>query len=419
MNKSRLLLALLLFFLSISLFAKPGNRNRQAIEVNSQENPGVKLYENGLSCFDRQQYDSAWWYFNESFEKYQNKGALFFRGYTQLKLGRQELALVDLDELIRTDSTYRHAFYMRGLIQESNGNHEAAVKDFESQMRLLPDYWKSYAACGRSLKAMHRYGEAAQMFGSSNELKFTDSVAVLEAQCYFLNADYRNTIVTADKYAREGEFSAPGLYKYKGMSFFRQGAFQEAITELTISADLDPTDVEAHRMLVETQLILADPEKAVRSAVNYSRYSNNSPDALLTEGICRIVEQKVMFYTDAIAKIKEAMRIDSSLNTSANNAWIAYGYLLSRKEINSFSSSIQIAKRMNTKDPIVLFVQACALADSESNSDLVFRYLELACEGGFPYSFMLQRDPDLMRFEKNETYKTILENCKPLVDSNR
>jgi len=266
------------------------------------------------------------------------------------------------------------------------------------------------------LKVLGRYGEAAQLFGRANEIKYTDSVAVLEAQAYFLNTDYQRVIQTADNYAKEGEFSDPQLYKYKGMAYFRLGLFQQAISELNTAADLYPEDAEVYRLLVETYLILADPEKAVKSAVNYSRYSNNSPDALLTEGICRIAEQKIMSYADAIGKINEAMQLEPKLNNSANNAWVAYGYLLSRKEINRFSLSIQIAKRMNTKDPIVLFVQACALADSESNSDLVFRYLEMACEGGFPYDFMLQRDPDLVRFEKNKTYQTIIEQCKPVVE---
>lgn len=401
------------------LHALPGQRKLSTRDSKGRDTvsvKGIQGYENGLAAFDRQQYDSAFSFFNDAYEKYRNQDALFFRGYARLKLGDIDSARYDLSTLIRIDSLYRHAFYMRGLINAASQQHEAAIADYKVQMQILPDYWKSYAACGRSLLALKRYSEAALVFGQSNDRKFTDSVAVLEAKAYFLNTDYKRVIETADKYAREGEFSDPQLYMYKGLAYFRQGLFQESVTELLISADLNPDNAEVHRMLVENYLVLSDPEKAVKSAVNYSKYTNNSPEALLLEGICRISEQKVMSYADAIAKITEAVRLDSTLNTAANNAWIAYGYLLSKKEINRFSTYIQVAKRKNTKDPIVLFVQACSLADSESNSDLVFRYLELACEGGFPYNFMLQHDPDLVRFEKNKTYRTIVEQCKPVAE---
>ena len=50
-----------------------------------------------------------------------------------MKILKNDLALNDLNKLILIDSTYKHAYYMRGLIHAASGNHEMAVSDFEKQ----------------------------------------------------------------------------------------------------------------------------------------------------------------------------------------------------------------------------------------------------------------------------------------------
>ena len=91
-----------------------------------------------------------------------------------------------------------------------------------------------------------------------------------------------------------------------------------------------------------------------------------------------------------IHKISYAIEKDSSLNTASNLAWMAYGYLLSHRNMNTFYSMLQAAKKKDPEDRIVLFVNACALAEIKSEQATAVN------------------DPNLRRVRSELQYKAII-----------
>lgn len=370
---------------------------------------GKRYFDQGIVFFDARQTDSAFSYFSRSYELCQNLDGLFFRGYSNLLRGKTDQALADLNRVIQLDSTQQHAYYMRGLIKAARGDHESAITDYKQQEKILPDYWKSYAACGRSEMALGMYGKAAESFVMCNTKKYTDSVAAQVVWAYVMAGDYFKAIEMANTYEDDHRSDYAPLFKNRGIAEFRAGRFDKAEEDLLIALEGDSKDVESYLYLSRTYLSMGDQGKARRYANLSRNLCSDCPESMLLSGIAKIAEQLVQGNEEGIELINGAIRKDSSLATPAHLAWIAYGYLLSQRDINRFSSYIQLAKSMDSSDPMVLFVQASVLAESAADRQLSLRSLDQACANGFRYPFLIKGDKHLQACKILPEYRELMD----------
>ena len=373
-------------------------------------NRGINYYETGLSFFDLKQLDSALSYFNMSYELSQNLDGLFFRGYTYMLTGKNSQALEDLNKLILLDSTFKHAFYMRGLINANGKNYYSSISDFKKQINLIPEYWKSYALCGKSLFNLERYGEAADFFIEANKYKYTDTVATFAVESHFRNKEYQKAIDKAVEYIESKKSEYGSLYKYKGLSEFKLGYFLAAERDLSFALRKDPNDYEANLWILKNYIALGKSSKASLYTDRIIHVCDNCPETLLWTGISIIARQEIWGNENGIKKILMAIDKDSTLNSAANLAWIAYGYLLSN-DVPRFYSTIQNAEIKETEDPIVLFVKTCAWAKMESDNKITLNMLEQACSKGFIFKHLVDNDPALQKVKYENRYKSVLQNC--------
>lgn len=375
---------------------------------NAINDRGQKYYETGLLFFNRNQPDSAIHYFDKSYKLTRNPGALFFRGYTYMNLQKIDRALSDLTTLIENDSAYKNAYYMRGLINAAGEKHEAAVSDFGIQIKLLPEYWKSYAMCGLSLLKLNRYSEAAQMFKESNKYNYTDTIAPKAILAHYLAGEYEQGIQLAEKYILINNTKTGLVYKYKGLSEYMSGQIELAKNDLSVTIKSMPDDYDANLITAKILLSSGNAMKAVSYADRAARTCKDCPEALIWSGISIISQQQLYGNESGIHKISYAIEKDSSLNTGSNLAWMAYGYLLSHRNMNTFYSMLQAAKKKDPEDRIVLFVNACALAEIKSEQATAIKTLELACSKGFAYKHLIVNDPNLRRVRSELQFKAII-----------
>ncbi len=373
------------------------------------ENHGKRYFELGLNYFDKNQPDSAFYNFSRSYELCQNLDGLFYRGYSNLRRGKVDQALVDLNRVIQIDSLHLHAYYMRGIVKAAGGNHESAIVDYKKQIELLPNYWKSYAACGRSEIALGLYEKASESFQLANERKYTDSIASKAVYACVLAGEYFKAIALADKYEEDHNSRSGELYKCRGIAEYKAGKFQDAEDDLIGALGQDEEDVEAHHYLAFTYLMTGELSKAQKSAERARFLCNDCGEGLVVSGIAQIAEQHKQGNDQAIEQITTGIKRDTTLNTGANLAWIAYGYLLSQRDINKFSAVIQQAKSLSPNDPMVLFVQSAVLAESESDRPLSLKMLDQACANGFRNHYLILGDPSLQTCKNMPDYKSILK----------
>lgn len=400
----------------LELFAKAGKDFQQAKKCGLKGNihdtiieHGVQYYKKGVSFIDQQRFDSAISYFDRSFKLCENLDALFYRGYCYNIIDENEAARDDLNILIIRDSVYNDAYLMRAIINASMGNHMAAISDFKKQIYLKPVNWKAYAFCGDSHFKMGDFKEAAVMFANSNRINYKDSIAAKALNSFYLNRTYEDAITLATNYIVQQGKNYEQIYKFRGMSEYKIGSFENARNDLEHVITKTPNDFETNLILTKTLVALNKLGDAKKYADRSCFICNNCPEALVWSGISQITLQQPKGIESAINKIKKAIEMEPKLNTAANLAWIAYGYLLSRNDMDLFKSNLLMAQNADSTDPIVLFVSASYQAENPTNRIIALKTLETACELGFVYKSLIQKDPILRNCKNEPQFKSIME----------
>ena len=368
---------------------------------------GKFYYEKGLFYFDNKNLDSAITYFDRSYKLSRNLSALFFRGYTNMKANKNSQALADLNNLITRDSAFKDAFYMRGLINATGGDHKSAISDFETQIKLTPSYWKSYAMCGASLQELGRFKEAAKMYVNASQIKYTDTIAAKAICAFYLANEYEQAINQSAIYINQIKTKYGPIYKYKGMSEYKITAFKAAREDLATALNTLFEDYETNLFMAKNAVALGDAEQSVKYAEKANRICNDCPEALVWWGICIIAHQQPLLMDSGIKKIKSAMAIDPKFKTASNLAWIAYGQLISRNDMYVFRTSLTIATNVDPTDPVVLFVKASSQAEYPDERASAMKTLDQACALGFFYEQLIKKDPLLRNCRDNLEYKSI------------
>ena len=62
------------------------------------------------------------------------------RGIAKSNLGQHFAAIADYDTAIRLNPDYATAYYNRGIAKGKLGQHSAAIADYDTAIRLNPDY---------------------------------------------------------------------------------------------------------------------------------------------------------------------------------------------------------------------------------------------------------------------------------------
>lgn len=400
----------------LELFDKAGKDFQQAKQCGLRGNKhdtisalGVKYCRKGISFLEHQRFDSAISYFDRSFKLSENLDALFYRGYCNNIINENEASLDDLNNLIILDSAYNDAYLMRAITKASMGNHQTAVTDFKKQIYLNPTNWKAYALCGNSHFKMGNFKEAALMFTNANRINYKDSIAAKALNSFYLSRAYEDAIKLATSYIVQQNKNHEQIYKLRGMSEYKIGSFENARRDLEQVITKIPNDFETNLILTKTYVALNKLEYAKKYADKVCFICNNCPDALVWSGISQIALQQPKGIESAINKIKKAIEMDPKLNTAANLAWISYGYLLSRNDMDLFKSNLLLAQNADSTDPIVLFVSASHQAENPSNRIIALKTLKNACELGFAYKSLIQKDPILRNCKNEPLFKSIME----------
>ncbi|MFM7216930.1 MAG: tetratricopeptide repeat protein [Bacteroidota bacterium] len=364
-------------------------------------------FDKGIVFFDGGNLDSAIMYFSRSYELAQVPDALFFRGYTLLKKGRTESALPDLNKLIQQDSTFQHAFYMRGLIKAAAGNHESAINDYKKQIELLPDYWKTYAACGRSAMLLNRYQYAGSCFELSNERKFTDSIASAAVEAYYRAGMYAKSITLARRYQSESRNVNGLVAKYLGLSEFKEGAIKAAEGDLQEALKAIPGDYETAISLCKVMLLRGDADRAARFAEQATLNCSYCGESVVWSCIAGIQQHRPESLDRHTERLATLLKSDTSLADAVPLAWLAYGYLIGGKGAAKYSPVLRRAQGIASDDPVVLFVQASAIADATNDANLSMDLLAKSFANGFHYYDLLDSDPNLKRFRNEPAYREL------------
>jgi tetratricopeptide (TPR) repeat protein/S1-C subfamily serine protease len=220
------------------------------------------------------------------------------------RLRKSDEAVAALQQAIEKNSEFYQAYYVLGLVQQSQRKYDEAVATFERVTKLNPDYYQAWWQQSNILVFKKKYPEALAAVNKAIEL----------------NSQQASN-------DRPKDFI---LYINKGNILYQLKRYQEAEVAFTEAIKLKPSELAyVNRGAVRTQLkqyseAIADYNRAIAINPQYS-------EAYVNRGV---VHEELKQYSEAITDYNRAIAINPQLAETYYNRGNV------RKELKQYSEAI-------------------------------------------------------------------------------
>lgn len=327
----------------------------------------------GGACYHLGQYERALTHYGRVVELASDEPqGLVNHAVVNFALGRQKLALQDLDRALKREEN-AWAYYYRGLIRERMGDNRPAIEDYARALRLDPDFVQAY----------HRRGLLLAEAGDY-ERSFQDQSAVLElddnhARAYMARGVARAAL--GDSQRALGDLDracvlAPQDYK----TFYQRGLvrhelemYEEALADLSLVVELDPNFGPAYMARGDTLLLVGKPRQAL---TDYLQAVKLQPKDALAHYACGEARAAIREHRQAIEDYDRALALDPGLALAFN------GRGVSNEQLGEFERAIEDLNRALVLDPnlAVAYYNRGLAYGSKGEYDTASRDLNRAAE---------------------------------------
>ncbi len=165
----------------------------------------------------------------------------YMKGLSHLQDKNYEMASVEFNRSIQTDSDYKLPYYGLGLINDYQGKLDDAAKYYQEAIDKDADYSEAYNALGVVYFKQQKWKEAVKMFNKalSNKLYTTPHIPYLNLGDLFMaQKDYNKAI---EAYRESKRFVNLELTVFKlGTALLDAGRTKEAINEFREGVRMAP-----------------------------------------------------------------------------------------------------------------------------------------------------------------------------------
>jgi tetratricopeptide (TPR) repeat protein/S1-C subfamily serine protease len=294
------------------------------------------------------------------------------------RLQKYEEATTALQQAIEKSSEFYQAYYVLGLVQQSQRKYEEAVATFQQVTQLEPDYYQAWREQSNMLATLKKYPEALTAINKAIGLNDRDFILyvskgnILDDLKLYRGAETAYTEAIKIK-PSELAYSNRGIIRYK----LKQ--YPEAIADFTKAIAINPQLAQAYsnrgivrKELKEYPAAIADFDLAI---------AINSQDAIAyyNRGIVRAdLEQ----YPEAIADFTKAIEINPQYAEAYSNR----GYV--RYQLKQYSeATTDLTKALTIND---------RFAEVYYNRGRIRQDLKQYPEALADYSKAIENDPRLM-----------------------
>ncbi len=165
------------------------------------------------------------------------------RGLAYLQEKNLELASVEFNRSIETDSSYKRAYYGLGIISDYQGKLEDARKYYEKTIDLDPDFSEAYNALGVVYFKQQKWKDADKAFHKAlaNKLYTTPHIPLINlGDLYMAQKDYPKAI---EAYRESEQYVTLELTIQKlGAALIEAGRVKEAVSAFQEGVSMAPQD---------------------------------------------------------------------------------------------------------------------------------------------------------------------------------
>ncbi len=172
---------------------------------------------------------------NKLADGYYQKGMNFFESKNY------ELASVEFNRSIQTDSSFKKSYYMLGIISDYRDKLDDAVKYYKEAIDLDSNYSEAYNALGTAYSRQKKWKDALKAYNKAleNKLYPTPHVPWLNiGRLYMAQRDYDKAV---EAYREAKRFANQDFIVYElGTALFESGKTKEAIKEFREGVEMAP-----------------------------------------------------------------------------------------------------------------------------------------------------------------------------------
>lgn len=208
-------------------------------------------------------------------EGYSQKGLAYFqeRNY--------ELASVEFNRAIQTDSANKLSFYYLGVISDLQGKSDEAIKYYKEAISLDSDFSEAYNALGAAYSKQQKWNDALKNYKKAleNKLYTTPHVPYLNmGRVYMAQKDYAKAV---EAYRDAKRYVSLDIIIFElGQALFEAGRTKEAIAEFKEGVGLAPQNADIRYALALAYLKDGNKKAAV---VEFRKTAELAPKSELAQ----------------------------------------------------------------------------------------------------------------------------------------
>jgi type IV pilus assembly protein PilF len=186
------------------------------------------------------------------------------KGIAYLQEKNYELATVEFNRSIQTDSSNKLSFYYLGVISDLQGKSEDAIKYYKKAISLDSDFSEAYNALGVVYSKQKKWNDAIKNYNKAleNKLYTTPHVPYLNmGRVYMAQKDYTKAV---EAYRDAKRYVSLDVISYElGQALFEAGRTKEAIEEFQEGVNLAPQNASMRYALALSFLKEGNKKSAV------------------------------------------------------------------------------------------------------------------------------------------------------------
>jgi Tfp pilus assembly protein PilF len=165
----------------------------------------------------------------------------YMKGLSHLQERNYEMASVEFNRSIQTDSDYKQSYYGLGIISDYQGKYDDAARYYEKAIDIDPHFSEAHNALGVIFSKQQKWKEAAESFNRAltNKLYTTPHLPYLNlGDVYMAQKDYAKAV---EAYRDSKLFVNLELTIYKlGTALYEDGKIKDSISTFQEGTSLAP-----------------------------------------------------------------------------------------------------------------------------------------------------------------------------------
>jgi Tfp pilus assembly protein PilF len=165
----------------------------------------------------------------------------YMKGLSHLRENNYELASVEFNRSIQTDSSFKQSYYGLGIISDDQGKPEDAIKYYKEAISLDAQYSEAYNALGRVYSRQQKWQEALKCYKKAleNKLYTTPHLPNLNIGLVYMEMKEYDKAVEAFREAKRFVNQDFIIYQL-GTALYEAGKIKDSIREFQEGVGMTP-----------------------------------------------------------------------------------------------------------------------------------------------------------------------------------